>query len=74
MKFENTNKITYNIHGGDKVAKSKKEPTFTFVGKPDAKKAIRLLIELYCEQEGYEITELVFASDKKQEGNDDKTA
>lgn len=56
------------------MSKTSKEPTFTFVGKPDAKKAIRLLIELYCEQEGYEITELVFASDKKQEGSDDKTA
>lgn len=56
------------------MSKTSKEPTFTFVGKPDAKKAIRLLIELYCEQEGYEITELVFAGDKKQKENDDKTA
>ena len=45
----------------------KKEPTITFVGQPDMKKAVRLLFELYCKQEGYEITELAFESDNAKE-------
>ena len=39
------------------------EPNITFVGQLDMKKAMRLLIELYCKQEGYELDELVFKSD-----------
>ena len=54
------------------MEKVSKEPTITFVGKFDSEKAIRLLLELYCEQEGYEITELVIASNDK--ASDDKTA
>ena len=45
------------------MRKNKREPKITFVGEFDGKKAVRLLFELYCEQEGYEIKELVFASD-----------
>ena len=53
---------------------SRLEPTFTMVGKPDGKKITRLLIELYCKQEGYEILELTFASDSKEDSNKDETA
>lgn len=49
------------------MSKKKPEPKITFVGQPDMKKAVRLLFELYCKQEGYEIEELVFASDKTNE-------
>lgn len=45
----------------------KNEPKFTITGKPDDKKITRLLIELYCKQEGYEILELEFNSDAKEE-------
>lgn len=56
------------------MSRSKKTPTFTMVGKPDGKKITRLLIELYCKQEGYEILELTFASDSKEDSNKDETA
>ncbi len=56
------------------MSKSKKEPTVTFIGKPDGKKVTRLLIELYCKQEGYEILELTFASDQKEDSTKEETA
>lgn len=52
----------------------KNEPKFTITGKPDDKKITRLLIELYCKQEGYEILELTFNSDDKEEFAKEETA
>lgn len=49
------------------MSKLKNEPKFIITGKPDDKKITRLLIELYCKQEGYEILELTFESDEKEE-------